>query len=212
TILRGGIQHGYAGGDERTSGEDFIRKRLARHRAPTGPIERAHTDGSTLLINEALTGDGGVVQILTDVTSLKRQEEELRRQSLLLQTTLDSIDQGLLVCDKEQRIVASNRRFHELRGIPESFTRAGGRVEDFLRYSVLQGEYGPVEDVEAAVAERMALVQGTASHYFERTRPNGVTLEIVIHPMPDGGAVTIYTDITEVHEAREALHRSREHL
>src|SRR5215472_13491734 len=75
--------------------EAAIQERLARHRAPYGTIERKLSDGRTVLIDEAPTSEGGIVHVVTDITSIKQQKEAIRSQSLLLQTTLESIDEGI---------------------------------------------------------------------------------------------------------------------
>ena len=67
--------------------------------------------------------------------------------------------------------------------------------EDFVRFLAERGEYGDV-DVDAQLRKFTA---EAGRHYsFERTRPNGTVLEIKHNPLPGGGMVIIYTDITEL--------------
>src|SRR5207244_194368 len=87
----------------------------------------------------------------------------------------------------------------------------GTPFENFIRFNAERGEYGP-GDIDALVASRVALAARFQPHVFERTRPNGIVLEIRGRPMPDGGFVTTYTDITERQRAREALGASEERL
>src|SRR6185312_10304535 len=141
----------------------------------------------------------------------KRQESELRRQSLLLQTTLDSIDQGMRVCDRDLNLVAFNRRFVELREVPERLARPGTPLAEFLRYNAERGEYGP-GDPEQQVAARIGFVRKGKPYVEELTRPNGTILEIRTNPIPGGGFVTVYTDITAREQARSSLRRSEERL
>ena len=210
-IFRKNVELGFIPGIAPANREAFIRDRLARHRSPAGPIERSLGDGRTVLVDENRTRDGGTVHVITDITEIRRQEAELRRQSLLLQTTLDSIDQGMRVCDKDLRVIAYNRRFRELREAPEHLTCVGSSVEDFIRYKAESGEYGP-GDPESYVAQRLEAIRNPRPKIFERTLPNGTTLEVRNNPMPNGGIVTIYTDITERERAREALRTSEERL
>jgi len=210
-MLRAALAIGAVSAEEGESAETDIRRRLAGHRSPAGPIERLLGDGRTILVSESRTSDGGTIHIVADTTELKRQEGELRRQSLLLQTTLDSIDQGMRVCDRELNLVAFNRRFLELREVPEGLSRPGTPLAAFLRYNAERGEYGP-GDIEQQVAARLAIARAGRPYVEELARPNGVVLEMRTNPMPGGGFVTIYTDITERERARSSLRHSEERL
>ncbi len=61
--------------------EDYIARRLERHRGGGRPFEIAQSDGRWLMVNERATTDGGVVGLYTDVTEIKRQERMLRQQA-----------------------------------------------------------------------------------------------------------------------------------
>jgi signal transduction histidine kinase len=50
------------------------------------------------------------------------------------------------------------------------------------------------------------------AHMFERTRPNGRTIEVRGTPLPDGGFVTIYTDVTARKAAEAELLHHRDKL
>jgi diguanylate cyclase (GGDEF)-like protein/PAS domain S-box-containing protein len=56
---------------------------------------------------------------------LRRAEDRLRRSISLLQATLDSTTDGILVVDRADRIVSYNRRFIEIWGIPEEILSGG---------------------------------------------------------------------------------------
>ena len=211
TIFRNCVEVGFIPTDEYDSVDEFIRQRLDSHRSPRGSIERRLADGRTILIDESRTSDGGTVHVVTDVTELKRQEQEIRRQSLLLQATLDNIDQGISVCDRDLNVVIFNRRYLELMEFPEATNGEGIPLETFIRRNAERGEYGP-GDLETIVAARVAAARRFEPLLFERTRPNGVVLEIRSNPMPGGGFVRTFTDITERQRARDALRASEERL
>jgi signal transduction histidine kinase len=210
-LLRRNVELGWFAGVEPADYATYIEARLKHRRARAGTIERFLADGRVVLVDETITHDGRTVHVITDITEIRRQEMELRQQSLLLQTTLDSIDQGMRVCDKNLRVIAFNRRFVELRDAPEYLLEIGSSVEEFIRYKAESGEYGP-GDAEAHVARRLDTMRNPHQRIFERTLPNGTALEVRNNPMPDGGVVTIYTDITERQRAREALRASEERL
>jgi diguanylate cyclase (GGDEF)-like protein len=76
------------------------------------------------------------------------------------------------------------------------FDKPDLNFEDIVRYNAMRGEYGP-GDPERQVAEIVARARAFAPHGMERVRPNGVALDIRGMPLPGGGFVTIYIDITE---------------
>jgi signal transduction histidine kinase len=114
----------------------------------------------------------------------------------MLQAGLDLLDQGISVFDGELRLVAWNRPFLQLLEFPEELARLGTPFEDFIRYNARRGEYGP-GDTEQQIAERLAAAQRFQPHIRERRRPNGTLLLLRGEPLPHGGFVTLYSDITE---------------
>lgn len=114
----------------------------------------------------------------------------------LLQAGLDLLDQGISVFDGQLRLVAWNRPFLELLDFPADLAEAGRPFEDFIRYNAERGEYGP-GDPQAQVDERIAAARAFTAHVRERRRPNGNLLLLRGEPLPNGGFVTLYSDITE---------------
>ncbi len=114
----------------------------------------------------------------------------------ILQAGLDLLDQGISVFDRELRLVAWNRPFLELLEFPDALAQVGTPFAEFLRFNVARGEYGP-GDPEAQIAERLAEARGFQAHQRERRRPNGKLILLRGEPLPNGGFVTLYSDITE---------------
>ncbi len=121
---------------------------------------------------------------------------EANRCQEMLQTGLDLLDQGISVFDGALRLVAWNRPFLELLDFPEHLARVGTPFADFIRYNVDRGEYGP-GDPEAQLGERLAAASSFQAHIRERRRPNGRLLLLRGEPLPNGGFVTLYSDVTE---------------
>jgi signal transduction histidine kinase/CheY-like chemotaxis protein len=57
--------------------QEWVEERLAQHTNPRGPVLQAQKDGRWIQISERKTHDGGTVSVYTDVTELKRREEQL---------------------------------------------------------------------------------------------------------------------------------------
>ena len=118
------------------------------------------------------------------------------RDWTLIQHGIDRLSQGICVFNADFRLALFNRNFLDLLEYPEELIRIGLPFEELLRFNAERGEFGP-GDTETLIRERLELVRhATEPHCFERTRPNGTVLEISGGPLPGGGFVSIYTDIS----------------
>lgn len=121
---------------------------------------------------------------------------------------LNLIQQALSIYDSDLRLVVSNQRFQEMFDLPQNLITPGAAFSDTIRYLAERGEYGDVEDLEAAVSLRVEQARAFRPHYMERKRANGQTISVEGSPLPEGGWVTVYTDITDI-KRQEALLRAR---
>ena len=126
----------------------------------------------------------------------------------LARAGLNLIQQALSIYDSDLRLARCNRRFQEMFDLPDALVTAGAGFEDTIRFLVQRGEYGPVEDPEAAVRSRVEMARAFRPHYMERMRPNGRWISVEGAPLPEGGWVTVYTDITEI-KVQERLLKAR---
>ena len=121
---------------------------------------------------------------------------------------LNLIQQALSIYDSDLRLAVCNRRFSEMFKLPPELSAPGASFEDTIRFLVTRGEYGEVDDVEAAVAARVEAARAFQPHYMERERPGGRWISVEGAPLAQGGWVTVYTDITEI-KLQEGLLRAR---
>jgi PAS domain S-box-containing protein len=84
---------------------------------------------------------------------------------------------------------------------------ATGSFAAMVRYNAERGEYGP-GDVEELVRERVELARRFEAHRFERRLLDGRYVEVRGDPLPGGGFVTTYTDVTERRRIEDALRHS----
>ncbi len=126
----------------------------------------------------------------------------------LMGAGLNMIQQALSIFDRDLRLSVSNRRYQEMFGLPDWLVQPGTEFEDTIRYLVTRGEYGPIEDIEEAVRVRVEAARAFVPHYMERERANGRWISVEGAPLPQGGWVTVYTDITEV-KIQESLLQAR---
>lgn len=137
--------------------------------------------------------------------------QSLRFSKGLLAATLENIDPGVSVVDRDLNLVAWNRRYLELFDYPASMVRVGAPIADLIRYNAVRGECGPGE-VESHVERRLSHMRRGHQHSFKRVRPDGRVLKTVGGPMPSGGYVMCYTDVTAEEEALRALDNARSEL
>ncbi len=145
-----------------------------------------------------------LVGIFQDISQRRELEDEVRQKNVLMKNILENIPVGLSVMDSKLNMVVDNPQFRSLLNFPDTlFAGPVTSFESIIRFNAERGEYGD-GDRDTIVADIVARASQSQAHRFQRKRGNGVTLEVLGAPMPDGGFVTTYTDITELVRATEA--------
>jgi signal transduction histidine kinase len=121
---------------------------------------------------------------------------------------LNLIAQALSIYDSDLRLAVCNHRFKEMFDLPDHLVEPGARFDDTIRNIAQRGDYGEVGDLDEFVRARVEQAMAFEPHYLERTRASGQTISIEGAPLPQGGWVTVYTDITR-DKRSEALLRAR---
>jgi signal transduction histidine kinase len=141
------------------------------------------------------------------MAQLRRSEARLRRQSTLLQSTLDNIGEGISVFNQRGRLLAWNARFGQLLELPAG-TIAGSTLRAILTRQAMRGDFG-ARSPEAEVARRVRDFYREVPTVREREMPNGSLLQIRRGPMPDGGVVSVYSDISAIRASERKLIEAR---
>jgi Na+/proline symporter/signal transduction histidine kinase len=159
----------------------------------------------SLMLRRRNVSTKAALQLLDDASAAIQYSRDL------LQTALDNARQGVSVFDKTLRLQAWNRAFRDLWDLPPAMMRVGVGLDEIIRHVAERGVYGPGA-VESLVSERLQYYVTRYRPFQTRLHPSGIVLEIRPNPMPDGGVVTTYTDITDRVAAAEALSRANEGL
>ena len=183
------------------------------------PERRRTTTGRTVEVTYRRLSDGRVLTIHRDITDIVEQEARLEaaraeseqtRQTL--QRVLDNMIDGVLLLDKDLRSVFVNRQVNEFLRLPPEVSGAGKDGLDVVRFQARRGDFGPISnelEMEAKVAERMAMMRNPGGARYERRTISGQIVEFNFRPIPDGGMLAIYRDITQLKEQQEAIEAAR---
>ena len=182
---------------------------LSLDRSRPQAFQRLLPDGRVFEVVSDPTADGGFVVTISDVTKLVSAEAEAKRRAEVLGAMLENIRHGIGLFDDQGRVLAANRVFHELLGVPAEVLAPGALHRDFVAELLARGEFGAGPDAAASAA--ILLSRDTREPYRNvRTRPNGRVIEVVSDPIAGGGFVMTYTDITTERGVRAELEQARD--
>ena len=121
-----------------------------------------------------------------------------------LSPSLEHLPQGVVIIDADLNLVAWNSRYVQLFRFPADLMRVGQPIADLLRHNARRGLLGSGPP-EEAIARRLAHLRSGTPHLHESAKGDGTVLEIRGNPLPDGGFVTSYADITSYKNAAREL-------
>ncbi|HEV7606305.1 MAG TPA: PAS domain-containing hybrid sensor histidine kinase/response regulator [Steroidobacteraceae bacterium] len=162
-----------------------------------------------LVLTSALRGVG--IELAEMVTLFDEASRKLRFNRELLETMMDNLPQGVCVVNEEMRLVAWNQRYLDLFEYPPEFVFAGKPVEELIYYNAERGWCGPGDPGEHA-RKRVAYMRAGSAHTSERRRSDGRVIELRGQPLPDGGFVTAFSDVTSHKRTEESLREINETL
>ena len=142
---------------------------------------------------------------------LNKTSQAVQFNRELLESTLDNMSQGIAVVDNNLRLVGWNRAYLDLMDYPEETVYLGQPIEELIRINATRGLIDE-GDREQAVKKRLDLLRSGSDYRFERTWLGDRVIEIQGNPMPGGGYVTSFSDITHFKEIESALQEVNENL
>jgi len=198
--------------------EEWIRERLDRHRDPSGPILQRQADGRWIQINETRTSAGGTVAVFTDVTDLKRHEEELacavRDKDAVLgefNAVMDAIDYGIMFLGPDLRPRLYNRAYGEMWDLQKELLAAKATIRELMENVHRRGLYMvPDEEFEDYARARIEAIREGNVAPVEFRRADGRVYQYQCKSLPDGGRMLTFFDITELKRTEQALRESEQ--
>jgi len=189
--------------DDRSANIEMLR--FAEHQLASAIGAASSRRVLSMLLSGGNVSRADALRLLDDASAALQYNRDL------LQHALDHARQGITVFDRDLKMNCWNREFQELFGLPDSMMRAGTTLDEIVTFNAKKGLYGPGRK-DRLVAARLTSFTNQASPTRLRLFPNDKTIEFRSAPLPDGGIVTTYTDVTDTVRAEEALARANESL
>nr|WP_156315111.1 PAS domain-containing hybrid sensor histidine kinase/response regulator [Mesorhizobium japonicum] len=133
--------------------------------------------------------------------------EALQHNRDLLQIALDQMEQGITVFDRDFRLICWNRQYRALFDLPDEMGQVGVSLDQILRHLAERGDIPA--DQRVTMLNRLT---SFVSPWQMELKTSGRILELRSNPMPDGGIVATYADISGRVEQDLALKRANESL
>ncbi len=149
----------------------------------------------------------GLVALAMRLLAQRRRARRDARDALA--AVIENLGQGVALFDAEERLVFANARVLALLGLPADLVRPGRPVRDIVAWQVASGEFG-TDPAEQRRRLDLHSVRRPGPGAYERTRPDGRVLEIRTTPLPRGGQVRTYQDVTERRRAEASVAAARD--
>ena len=155
-----------------------------------------------LVLSSALEGR----DIALDELALLVEEASSQKQQFsqdLLQSAIENASEGISIIDSNLNLVAWNSKYLDLFNYPETLVFSGTAIASLIEYNIRRGVIGPGQ-VQEQVERRIAFLRKGSSHQSERVL-DGKVIRIEGNPLPDGGFVMLFSDITAYRQAEQVL-------
>ena len=162
-----------------------------------------------VVLESTLTGRDMQIEDVVSIVDEASQAMTFSRE--LLQSAIENISLGVSVVNHQQQLVVWNHRYLELFNYPKGFVRVGRPVEDLMRYNLTNANLS-ARRIDEIIEDRCNSMREGKPMSYERQRPDGTVLRIDGSPIPGGGYVTTFQDITAMRRTEQALKETNIYL
>ncbi len=188
-------------------GDLFIASQMSFDRSRPANFRRQRTNGQVIDIQSDPLPDGGWTMTVSDISALARAEDEARRRAGMLDGVVRHMPHGIAVYGPDRRVAMLNAAYGQvMQGAPIA---VGDTLEEVIRRRAEAGEYGPGEP-EEITRQQLQLADPARPSVRRRTRPSGETIDVRTAPLPDGGYMSVVTDVTPLVAAETESGRQAE--
>ncbi|WP_017222227.1 PAS domain-containing hybrid sensor histidine kinase/response regulator [Moritella dasanensis] len=168
------------------------------------------SSSARLVLNSALDGhDFALDELATLVGNASSHRQEFSQN--LLKSAIENTRDGISIVNDELELVAWNKQYAMLFDYPDDILSVGCSVESLIRFNAERGLCG-AGDTEFHVKKRLDFLRLRQSHNSERLREDGKVIRIEGNPLPDGGFLMVFSDITVFRQAEQVLKEANQDL
>jgi len=161
------------------------------------------SSSASLVLSSVLEGrDMALDELAVLVGEASSQRQEFSQN--LLQSAIENASEGISIVDDKLRLVAWNQKYIDLFDYPKELIYLGSPIEDLIRFNAKRGLCGTGQ-IDNEVNKRLKHLGEGSPHRSERQHHNGQTIRIEGNPLPDGGFVMMFSDITAYRQAEQVL-------
>ncbi|MFL1453863.1 NahK/ErcS family hybrid sensor histidine kinase/response regulator [Marinobacter sp. GN3S48] len=162
-----------------------------------------------VVLESTLTGRDMQIEDVVSIVDEASQAMTFSRE--LLQSAIENISLGVSVVNHQQQLVVWNHRYLELFNYPKGYVRVGRPVEDLMRYNLTNANLS-ARRIDEIITDRCGSMRDGLPMSYERQRPDGTVLRVDGSPIPGGGYVTTFQDITAMRRTEQALKETNIYL
>ena len=177
---------------------------LSAYRESDGRQDRWHLpDGRIIRVIANPHPQGGVTYVFENITEQMKLESRYNTLAQVQGETLDNLSEGVAVFGSDGRITLWNPSFVRLWKLDEELLSTESHVSAIIDACL------PIYNKEAEWASLLTAITGVderrqpSANRMERT--DGTILEYAVVPLPDGGTLVTFTDVTDSVNVERAL-------
>ena len=139
-----------------------------------------------------------------DVTKRKEVELALAASEIKLQAALTNMSQGLLMLNAEARVVLVNPSFAKIFKMPQEKITPGMSTPDLMELAFVSSGLKDIDPERTLAEQTRVLLEPAGGSYLQRLN-DGRSIVAAYQPLPDGGIVATFEDITQRLLAEERI-------
>ena len=196
---------------EKADYRDWKRSWLAAYGSNTQKEDQWHLpDGRTLHVIADSLAEGGVTYLYENVTERLALESRYNALIHVQSETLDMLREGVAVFASNGRLRLSNRAFAAIWRLSPALLSSAPHIDDVIfACRPLYDEPQEWERIKSAVTSIFAERRPYESQF---DRPDGTVIACAALPLPDGGTLLTYNDVTDSKRVERALRERNEAL